>query len=109
MFIGTVCGRLLLYGGLAVALAMDAFPRLTLLALGTVPLLVIVLASHRALFVVVPTVPLCFHTAALALSRESCPSVSVLPRGSIPSIATDLASSVLAVCRRKASLASITA
>ena len=51
--------------GLAVALAMDAFPRLTLLALGAVPLLVTLLATHKALFVVVPTVPLCFHTGSL--------------------------------------------
>ena len=35
MLIGTARGLLLLYRGLAVALAMDAFPRLALLALGT--------------------------------------------------------------------------
>ena len=39
MLSGTACGRLL-YGGLVVALAMDAFPRLNLLALGAVALLV---------------------------------------------------------------------
>ena len=64
MLSGTICGLLLLYGGLAVALAMDAFPRLTLLALGAVPLLVSLLATYETL-VVVPTIPLCFHTSSL--------------------------------------------
>ena len=64
MLSGTAC-RLLLYGGVAVALATDAFPRLTLLALGPVPLLVTLLATHKALRVVVPTVPLCFYTSSL--------------------------------------------
>ena len=63
----TVCGLLLLYGGLAVALAMDAFLRLTLLALGAVPLLVSLLATYETLVVVVPTVPLCFHTSSLGI------------------------------------------
>ena len=58
MLSGTACGLLLLYRGLAVPLAMDAFPRLTLLALGAVPLLMTLLATHKALLVVVPTVPL---------------------------------------------------
>ena len=55
----------MLHRGLAVALAMDALPRLTLLALGAVPLLVTLLATHKALLVVVPTVSLCFHTGSL--------------------------------------------
>ena len=75
----TACGLLLPYGGLAVALAMDAVPRLTLLVftllvftllvsllvLGAVPLLVTLLATHKTL-VVVATVPLCFHTSGLS-------------------------------------------
>ena len=46
MLIVTVCGLLRLYGGLAVALAIYAFPRGTLLALGAVPLLVTLIATH---------------------------------------------------------------
>ena len=50
MLNGTACGLLLLLlllllGVLAVALAMNAFPRLALLALGAVPLLVTLLAT----------------------------------------------------------------
>ena len=55
----TVCELLLLHGGLAVALAMDAFPRLILLALGAVPLLVTLLATYKSLRVALGTVPLC--------------------------------------------------
>ena len=65
MLSGTVCGLLLLHGGLAVALGMDTFPRFTLLALRAVPLLVFLLAIHETLVVVVPTIPLCFHTSSL--------------------------------------------
>ena len=61
----TACGLLLLYGGLVVALAMDTFPRLSLLALGAVTLIVVLLATHETLVVAVPTVPLCFHTSGL--------------------------------------------
>ena len=64
MLSGTACGLLLLLllllGGLAVALAMNTFPRLALLALGAVPVLVTLLATNETL-VFVPTVPLCFH------------------------------------------------
>ena len=46
---GTACGMLLLLpllrGGVTVALAMSAFPRLALLAMGAVPLLVTLLAT----------------------------------------------------------------
>ena len=59
MLRGTVCGLLLLHAGLAVALAMDAFPRLILLALGAVPMLVTLLATYKALRVAVGRVPLC--------------------------------------------------
>ena len=49
MLSGTACGLLLLLllllWGMALALAMNAFPRLTLLALGAVPLLVTLLAT----------------------------------------------------------------
>ena len=63
----TACGLLLLLvlGGVAVALAMNAFPRLALLALGAVPLLVTLLATNKTLVVLVPTVPLCFHSSGL--------------------------------------------
>ena len=57
---------LLLLGGLAVALAMNAFPRLALLAFGAVPLLVTLLAINKTLVDLVPTVPLCFHSRGLA-------------------------------------------
>ena len=65
MLSGTAGGLLLLYRGLAMGLAMDAFPRLAPLALGAVPLLVTLLATRKALLVVVSTVPLCFHTGSL--------------------------------------------
>ena len=67
MLSGTACGLLLLYSGLAAALAMDAFPRLTLLALGAVPLLVSLLATYETLVVVLPTILLCFHTSSLGI------------------------------------------
>ena len=89
------CGLLLLHGGLAVALAMDAFFHLTLLAVGAVPLLVTLLASRKALLVVVPAVPLSFHTSSLD-SRESSPSAA-LPCYVIPAAAIDLASRRFAV------------
>ena len=56
---------LLLLGVLAVALAVNAFLRLALLALGAVPLLVTLLAISKTLVVHVPTVPLCFHPSGL--------------------------------------------
>ena len=56
---------LLLLGVLAVALAMNAFPRHVLLALGAVPLIVTLLATNKTLVVLVPTVPLCFHPSVL--------------------------------------------
>ena len=66
----TACGlllllMLLLLGVLAVALAMNAFPRLTLLALGAVPLRVTLLATNKTLVVLVRTVPLYFHPSGL--------------------------------------------
>ena len=71
MLCRTACGLLLLLllmlllGVLAVALAMDAFPRLDLLALGSVPLLVTLLATNETLLVLVPTGPLCFQPSGL--------------------------------------------
>ena len=70
MLSGTACElllllMLLLLGVLAVALAMNAFPCLTLLALGAVPLLVTLLATNKTLDSLVPTVPLCFHPSGL--------------------------------------------
>ena len=46
---GTVCGLRHLHECLAVAIEMDALLRLTLLALGTVPLLVFLLATYGVL------------------------------------------------------------
>ena len=48
-------------------MVMDAFPRLTLLALGAVPLLVSLLATYETLVVAVSTTPLCFHTSGLGI------------------------------------------
>ena len=67
MLNGAACGLLRLYRGLAVSLAMDAFPRLILLALRAVPLLVSLLAAYETLVVVVPTFPLCFHTSSFGI------------------------------------------
>ena len=52
--------------GLAVALAMNAFRRLTMLASGAVLLLVTLLATNKILVGLVPTVPLCVHSTGLA-------------------------------------------
>ena len=62
---GTACRLLLLlYEGLAVSLAMDAFDRVgTVLALGAEPLLVTLLAPHKALVIVVPMILLSSHTS----------------------------------------------
>ena len=46
---------------------MDAFSCLTLLALGAIPLLVSLLATCKAIVVVVPAIPLCFHTGSLGI------------------------------------------
>ena len=63
---GTACGLLLLYEGLAVYIVMDTFDRLpTVLALGTVPLVVTLLATYKALVVVVPTILLGSYTSDL--------------------------------------------
>ena len=55
----------LVYGGLAVALAMDAFDLLVVLALRAVPLLVTLLATHKTIVVLVPTVLLRSHTSGI--------------------------------------------
>ena len=56
---------MLLLGGLAMTLAMNASPRLALLAVGAVPLLVTLLDTKKKLVVLVPTVPVCFHPSGL--------------------------------------------
>ena len=50
---GIPYGPLLLLRGLAVALAMDTLIRLILLSLGSAPLLVTLLATHKILVLVV--------------------------------------------------------
>ena len=57
---GIVCGLLLLYGCLTVALSLDTFLNLTLLPLGAVPLRVTPLATCEIVVAVVPIIPLCF-------------------------------------------------
>ena len=113
MLNGTACGLLLLLlplllGGLAVALAMNAFPPLSLLALGAVALPGTVLTTNQTLVVTVPTVPLRFNASGLGTLVSSFWSVA-LPCSLVSAAATDLASCPFAVCRRAASLASITA
>ena len=66
MLSGTACGLLLLLlSAVAVALAMNAFPRLALLTEDSVPLLVTLLATNKTLVVVVPAVPLCLHPSGI--------------------------------------------
>ena len=67
MLSGTAWGLLLLYRGLAVALAMDALPRLALLASRAVPMLVSLLATYDTLVIVVPMTSLCFHISGLVI------------------------------------------
>ena len=111
MLSGTDCGLLLLLlllGGLAVAPAMNAFPRLALLALGAVPLLVTCLPQTKHSLFSYRRFRSAFNRAVLALWLPSCLSAA-LPCSLVPAAATDLASRRVAVCRRAASLASITA
>ena len=62
----TDCGLLLLLlGSMAVVLAMNAFPRFTLLASGAVSLLLTLLATYNTLILVVPRDPLCFQASGL--------------------------------------------
>ena len=56
---------LLQLGGLAVALAMSAFPRLALLASGAVTLLETLLATKTTIVVLGPTVPFLIHRSGL--------------------------------------------
>ena len=90
------------------AVAVKAFPRLALLALRAVPLLVILLATNKTLLVLVPTVPLSFHSRSLGTLVRSCLSAA-LPCSLVPAAATDLASRRVAICRSAASSASVTA
>ena len=56
---------LLLHGVHAVALPINAFSRLALLALGAVQLLVTVVATNKTLVVLLPTVPLRFYSSGV--------------------------------------------
>ena len=109
MLSGTACGLLVLLvlGGLAVALVMNAFPRLVLLALGAVTLLVTLLATNKTLVVVVRRFRSAFTPVVLGLWLPSCLSAA-LPCSVVPATATNLASRCVAVCRRAAPLVSIT-
>ena len=109
MMSGIACRLLPLYRDLSVALAMDAFPRLTLLVLGAVPLLVSLLTTYGTLVVVVPTIPRsAFTPETLTSSRETLSSAALL-WGLVCAAAIDVASLRFDVCRRSASLVSITA
>ena len=109
MLSGTVCGLLLLlYAGLAVALAMDAFPRLTCWFWGQSHCLCPCLPHTKHSLLSYRRFRPAFTPAALVFSRESCSSAA-LPYGLVPAAAIDLASRRFAVCRRSAPLASITA
>ena len=107
---GTACGLLLLLllllqlRDLAVTLAMNAFSRLALLSLGVVPLLVTLLATNKASYWRFRST---FTPAVLGLWFASWLSAA-LPCSLVSAAATDLASRRFAVCRRAASLASIT-
>ena len=98
----TACGLLLLLllllllGVLAVAPAMNTFPRLALLALGAVALLLTLLATNKTLVVLAPTVTLCFPPAVLVLWLPSGLSAALLCI-LIAAAATDLASRCVAV------------
>ena len=98
---GTACKLLrllLLFGGVAVALAMNVFPLLALLASGAVPLLVTLLA----------TISLCLHPSGLG--NLAC-VVFVSSIAQQLGLHSSHGSSITpcAVCRRAASLASNTA
>lgn len=58
-------GLLLLLGGLAVALTMNAFPHPIMLASGAAPPPVTSLATHKALFVTAPAGAFFFHSSGL--------------------------------------------
>ena len=77
---------LMLLGVLAVALAMNAFPHLALLALGAVFLIVILLDTHKTLVVLVPAVSLYFHSSGLKTLASvvfvSCMALQLSARGS---------------------------
>ena len=75
---------LLLLGVLAVALAMNAFPRLALLALGSVPLLVTLLATNKTHWFLVPTVLLYVRPAAVLAPWLRVGLSPTLPCGLVP-------------------------
>ena len=106
----TSCGLLplLLPGGMAVALARNAFHRLALLALGAVPLLVTLLSTNETLVIIVPTAPPCINPSDLG-SLACVLFVSSMPWSLVSAAGTVVESRRFAVCRRAASWASITA
>ena len=99
---------LLLLGVLAVALAMNAFLRLALLALGAVPLFVTLLVTNKHSLFSYRRFRSAFTPAVMTLWLASCESAA-LPCRLVATAATDIASRRLAVSRRAASLAPITA
>ena len=96
MLSGIACGLLLLLllGGVDVALAVNAFPRFVLLALGAVPLLVSLLVTNETLVVLLPTVPLCVQPSGLGtlacVVLASSISLQLGPRNSHRSSVTPL-------------------
>ena len=86
MLSGTACGLLVLLvlGGLAVALVMNAFPRLVLLALGAVTLLVTLLATNKTHWFLVPTVLLYVRPAAVLAPWLRVGLSPTLPCGLVP-------------------------
>ena len=84
MLSGTVCGLLLLYGGLAVALAMDAVPHLTLLKLAAVQQLVFLLTTYGTLVIVVLTATQIFYTSSLGTLARVVPCQQYFPAAISP-------------------------
>ena len=85
MLSGTACRlMLLLLGGVAVALAMNAVPRLALLTLEAVPLLVTLLAANKTHCFLVPTVLLYVRPAAVLAPWLPLGLSPTLPCGLVP-------------------------
>ena len=108
MLSGTAWGLPLLYRGLAVELAMDAFPRLALLVWGQSNCLCLCLAHTKHSLLSYRGLRPAFTPVALSFSRESYSSTARV-FGLVLGAAIDLESRRLSVCRRSASMASITA
>ena len=82
---------LLLLGGVVVAMAMNAFPRLALLTLGAVPLLVTLLAANKHSLLSYRWFRSAFTPVVLAIWLASCLSAALLS-SLVSTAATDLAS-----------------